>query len=266
MRLIGIHGKARSGKDELCKILAKTFGFERKAFADKVRWFGITYFDLTPELVNETKTKESRKILQGIGNSVRNNITKLSQILLTTEPVEIGVSKYPVWVEQIAVEEFGVEVKDLKGRKKYKGIVLNGIFRMWSAHIKEFISVSRGVDEEIWVNYLLDELKEINQDTIYVITDVRYANEKTVIEKLGGKTVKILRMDKPDIEAGENHKSEIDLDDVTDWDFKVINEHKKDWKERLILASANLTRKFKTMGLFTSADIKKFKINLNEHE
>lgn len=259
MRIIGIHGKARSGKDEFCKILCDTYGFKRIAFADIIRELGIKYYNLDREEIMETKTKESRQILQGIGVSVRNNISKVRSIFKKT-PVDIGLSGFPRWAEEIAVQEFSVEEADLRRKLKYIKTVLSGTVEMWSSELTTFEQVSNGEDKEIWVNYLLNQ--PLGND-VYVIPDVRFKNEYQKLQDSAfAKTVKIFRVDNPPIEAGSTHSSETQLEDVINWDFKVVNEHKMDWRDRLVLSASNLVRKFKHNNFFTDEDLEKFKINI----
>lgn len=262
MRIIGLHGKARSGKDEFSDILCKTYGFRHIAFAEGVKQFGIKYFDLPEEQCYGTKTKNSRLILQGIGNSVRNNISTIAN-LTTEERSVVGVSGFPTWVEDMACEEFGIEPVGIKRKLKYNKQVLNGIADMWAGELETFVKISDGNDKNFWVHLVFDAIDMMgNDDTVYVITDVRYKNEKQIIEEQGGKMVKIVRMDKPPIEAGAEHPSEVDLDRVAQWDCVVLNEHKTDWRERLMLAGSNLVRMLLSEKYFTDRDIEQFKIKL----
>jgi hypothetical protein len=253
MRLIGVHGKARSGKDELCTTLCGTYGFEKVSFANRVKKFGIKYFGLTHENCYESKTKESRQILQGIGNSVRNYIH-------TNKEDINGVSTYPLWVEEIAVNEFGIETVDLKGKKKLIKTVLSGIFNLWKDNIDEFKQFCGNDNNSYWVNYLLQTLKD---DVVYIISDVRYKNEKKMIVDHKGKSVKIIRVDKPAIEYGEKHPTETDLDDDHNWNFIIVNDQIKDWREKLTAISANMVRKFMNENFFEGKDIEKFLVNLS---
>jgi len=267
MRLIGIHGKARSGKDEFCQILCKLYGFKRIAFADYLRNLGIEYFGLSKEEVTDKKTKNSRQILQGIGLSARNNLKHIHNWMEEDSPT-MGVSDYPLWVEKLAISEFAIETADLKRKLKYLRTVLDGLSNMWYDKIDEFdyiVQHSPTRDpKDIWINILLSQIQD--KDQVYIIPDTRFKNEYNMLHALNcGRTVKIFRVDNPDIEAGANHQSEIDLDNIIDWDFKVVNEHKADWRERLVLASSNMVRKFRDQGFFTSEDMDKFKINLDEH-
>jgi len=278
MRLIGIHGKARSGKDEFCRILCETYGFKRIAFADVIRKLAVKYFEVPQEETLDKKTKDSRRILQGIGACVRNGLTKTKAILFSgpllvgDNPMhlKIGVSGFPIWVEKMATAEFGIEVVDLKRKLKYNRIVFNGIVEMWNETIESFSDTAEGTDENIWVNHLLNSC---TSDVVHVIPDVRFLNEYKMLGGLAlrsdkpsyGKAVKIFRIDNPTIEAGATHISETNLDNVTEWDFSIVNEHKTDWRERLVLSAANMVRKFKYEGFFLPSDIEKFKINLDEH-
>lgn len=259
MRIIGLHGKARSGKDQFASILCKTYGFTQVSFAQKIKEFGVKYFDTPLNEFNENKTPRSRRILQGIGSSVR----KLTSNVYGIEEV-LGLSGHPTWIEDIAANEFGIERADFKRRLKYNKIVFGGLSQLLSEdNIREFVSVSKGSLKNIWIDYLKQEMIE---DKVYLISDVRYLNEKEAVKGNGrGRVAKIIRMDRPKIEAGAHHLSEVELDQVIGWDFIIGNEQKADWQERLVLSGANMVKKFKSEGFFTENDIKKFMINLNEH-
>ena len=269
MRLIGVHGKARSGKDVFCKILTKTYGFEQLAFAAKVKEFAIKYFGCTEEEVHEKKTKASRQILQGLGECVRNFIPIYQQ--LTDEErnehteiqlkTKIKKAAFPKWVELAASSYFFIDPEFVHRKRKYNIQVLTGIHNMFTEKEKEFLEVSQREPEKIWINYIKRELKE---DKVYVISDIRYTNEKEFVEN-NGKVVKITRTDKPNIEANAEHVSEVSLDNDVKWDFSIYNEHKSGWQESLVLYGANMVRKFMSQGFFTPEDIAKFKINLQPH-
>jgi hypothetical protein len=185
MRLIGIHGKARSGKDELCRILCDTYGFKRIAFADAIRDLAVKYFETPREETLDKKTKESRRILQGIGVSIRNYLTKTNDLLnspIESTIIETGVSGFPRWVEIMATTEFGIEVVDLKRKLKYNRIVMNGLVEMWNVELSNFVKVANGIDKDIWINTLLNAC--INKNVVYIIPDVRFENEYTMFQSL----------------------------------------------------------------------------------
>lgn len=280
--VIGIHGKAKSGKDELASIFKESFNFIPVAFASKVKQFALQYFELTSEQANEKKTKDSRRILQGIGNSVRHNIITIENILSDEAHMKNlkGVTGFPGWVEEMAIMEFDIKPENLKRKLKYNKIVLNGIFNLWRQNIYEFKNmcydeVAMSYDSSlIWVNYLIAQIEKLscklestNKENgtdlrpTFIVTDVRYKNEKTAVERFRhGVIIKILRVDKPEIETGAEHDSEIELDEAKDWFYIVVNDHKAAWAELLLLSSINIVRKMNHNNMFSAADKAAFKI------
>ena len=76
IKLIGIHGKARSGKDTMANFLVENHGFTKMAFADPIKWavasaFGIplgeVYSDEFKEMTHPTWGMTGRQILQLFG-------------------------------------------------------------------------------------------------------------------------------------------------------------------------------------------------------
>lgn len=83
MILIGLTGKARSGKDTVAKILGMNYGFTRIAFADPLKlaaqqMFGLTeeqtWSDGLKEVVIERWGKSPRQILQLLGTEAAHPI------------------------------------------------------------------------------------------------------------------------------------------------------------------------------------------------
>jgi len=59
MNIIGITGRARSGKDTLAKILVDRYGYRRLAFADPIREFVARLLGVSPEELMDGKLKET---------------------------------------------------------------------------------------------------------------------------------------------------------------------------------------------------------------
>lgn len=74
--IVGLMGKARSGKDTAADILVEEFGYKNVAFSDEVKRIAIEHFGCTHEEVYVEKTALSRRILQGIGDGLREEIDK----------------------------------------------------------------------------------------------------------------------------------------------------------------------------------------------
>lgn len=255
LRLIGIHGKARSGKDVFADLLTNYFGFKKVAYADLVKDYAIEFFGLTYEQTHIKKDKEVRQILQGIGSSARHIVTGTT--FMTGEE---GKSGYPDWVENIATQHFCVDKEDITRKRKYIRKVLDGVFQMYNKHGAEMQEYD---DKNYWIRKLFNKLDD---SCIYVVKDVRYLNELFAIRDIGNPVLKVERVDKPAIEAGKDHESETDLDEFTDW-FKVVqNEKTKDWEARLLLDGLNIVRALDSMNFFTEEDKQKFTININEYK
>lgn len=259
MKIIGVHAKARSGKDILCTALASTYGFKHVAFADYVKEMTAKYFNIDNDKIFHKKTKESRILLQATGNAVRKIHSYYKDFGGETQEGD-----YPAWAKAIAVQEYGIEYIDLSSRKKKVHETLKSIVRLFTENKIQFESLAQGDSSMIWVNYLFRQMEEHDKVT-YIVSDVRYRNEKEAIRACGGKVIKLIRTDRPDIEAGADHPSETELDNDTDWDFTIVNDQKKDWQQRLIVNAANAIRKFKNENLFDPEDIAKFKIDLDLH-
>lgn len=260
MKIIGIHGKARSGKDEIAKVLEMGYGFKRVAFADKLKEFGIAYFGLDFDDAFKTKTANSRAILQGIGLCVRNEITNVKDKFRSSEFNEKGITGYPKFVEELGIKYFRIQSEDLARKLKYNKAVLSGLLAMWTDKLDEFVEITEGKDKFIWVNYLYQQL---NKHDTFVVPDLRFQNEKKFIKEIGGKVIKIIRLDNPQIEAGEKHESEVDLDNETDWDHTIINEHVSDWYQKLEYSIANMMRGIIAKNdFFDEKDTAKFKVKL----
>ena len=72
--LIGFVGKTRSGKDTAGEHLVKNFGYTRISFADELKRMAMKYFVLSHDECYNNKTEVSRRILQGLGVCMREEI------------------------------------------------------------------------------------------------------------------------------------------------------------------------------------------------
>ena len=72
MILIGISGKAHSGKDTVADILVNRYGFIKMAFADSLKGLVQQHYGFKKEdLWTDYKTEEVRRILQGTGELIK---------------------------------------------------------------------------------------------------------------------------------------------------------------------------------------------------
>ena len=146
--IIGLAGYAQSGKDTVAQILINKYGFERLAFADKIR--DILY-DLNP--------------------------------MVGGEPLQLKV--------------------DVEGWDKAKQHP--EVRRMLQ---KLGVAARQHLDESIWVVPVLSNMNTGN----YVITDVRFDNEASMIRTCGGE---VWRVSRPGVGPVNNHVSETQLDNIS---------------------------------------------------
>lgn len=102
IKLIGIHGKARSGKDTLARVFVEDHGFVRMAFADPLKVAACVLFDWPPELVFTDEFKEEYSPLWNM--KVREVFQKLG-----TEAMR-GTFGDDFWIKRWALDY--VKVKD----------------------------------------------------------------------------------------------------------------------------------------------------------
>src|SRR3972149_1099599 len=72
-RIIGISGKAGSGKDTVANILVDTYKFTRIGFADYLKELAKKYLSISEQEIID-KSQHIRTILQGLGLCFRENV------------------------------------------------------------------------------------------------------------------------------------------------------------------------------------------------
>jgi hypothetical protein len=152
--IIGLSGYARSGKDEAAKVLVEEFGFERIAFADKLRDF---LYALNPIVEYErgfsggqpTRTKDGMLW----------SPTRLRDV--------IDVHSWDGYKETI----YGTEIRGLLQRLGTEA--------------------GRGIlGDNVWIDAALGGVKP---DGRYVVTDVRFPNEADAVRSRDGRIWRVSR-------------------------------------------------------------------------
>jgi hypothetical protein len=181
--IIGIAGKARSGKNQFAEYLVKFFkeGFKRDfwfgAFADRLKAMCIEHFDLARNQVygDQKEVPDKRYRKQGVKPYCEG----------------LGKDKLPAshWTPREIMQAIG------------------GFYRTidYSFWVKEFDKVYRDAH---------------NQDVI--ITDIRHINECEYVRANRGLLIKVFRDSNEEIH-GMNHESETALDDYKDFDIYINN-------------------------------------------
>lgn len=83
--------------------------------------------------------------------------------------------------------------------------------------------IRKQVDSYFWVNKMITKLREIDQDKLIVIHDIRFQNEADMVNFLGGKLIRIIRPSLEQNKEENNHLSETEQDSVEP-DYLIVND------------------------------------------
>ena len=179
MRLVGLSGYARSGKDEAAKVLVEEYGFKRIAFADKLRDF---LYALNP-IVRHINAKVQVKTPGG-------------KNLMLDEKTPSTIT-------------LGVRLRDVIDRYGWDGYKETP----YSQEIRELLQRlgTEAGRQTLWDSIWIDAaLHDLDPNGNYVVTDVRFPNEAEAITQRGGRLVRIIR---DGVGPANSHASETSLDD-----------------------------------------------------
>ncbi len=190
--IIGISGKAVSGKDTFGKMLAAEFNKEAyppyvmMAFANELKLKCQADFDLTWEQ-------------------------------LWGEDKEVYDQRYP--------KRRGILPYCVGNRDDGKGLEVLDERKHWTAReiMQDYGAFYRTIDDEFWVKNLFKVIDD-KEYTNVIITDVRYINEAKYIQhKKGGYVIRVERKSKDYRVHNMAHASEVELDEYKNFDFTVVN-------------------------------------------
>lgn len=123
VQIIGVAGKAGSGKDTLADFLVQSEGFTRFAFADPLKLsvcelFGIPLehmnHPISKERVDETWRKSPRQLMQWLGDCVRNDISKDFFVIMMANRINESQSKTVV-ISDVRYEQEARFVREMGG-------------------------------------------------------------------------------------------------------------------------------------------------------
>ena len=182
--IIGVVGKARSGKDTFAELLAEAIFDKTKhrfvlmAYAQELKLRVQRDFDLSyDQLWGDQKEVEDKRYRKAHINNMIADLRDSSEI----------ESEY--WTPREILQEYG-----------------------------EFY---RSIDINYWVKNLFRIVDEKEYKDV-IVTDVRHPNEANPIKERDGYIIKVSRESKDKIH-GENHISEVAMDNYEDVDFEVLN-------------------------------------------
>ncbi|WP_414039297.1 hypothetical protein ACJU26_08700 [Acidithiobacillus sp. M4-SHS-6] len=170
--LIGLMGKARSGKDTLAGLL-KGFDFERLSFADRLYREASEMSGLSLEYLVQNKDVDSI------------HLSEWTQVryVVYRKMADMGFVRKDENASDLRIRTF----------------------------LQDLGTARRMQDEGYWVNSVMDVITD-NPQNNYVITDVRFPNEYFGVQQKSGVLVRILRKNLPAIGDASGHSSETALD------------------------------------------------------
>lgn len=181
--IIGFCGRMRSGKTELAKICQK-YGYKKLYFALPLKQLCADILDVSIEALNDAKNKGT-----DIGLHIDDNIC----LILSDET---GIP-----IEQVKETCYGKTMSTVREMLQYIG---TDLIRKYNP------------------DWHVNRIKEmIEPDTDYVIDDVRFPNEKKMIEDLGGDCWFVTRTTLDNV---SNHESETSITWHNCWNKLIIND------------------------------------------
>lgn len=138
------------------------------------------------------------------------------------------VRKFAGKLKDIASHLTGIDIEDFEDQEFKK----TNLGREWwtvcdegyqPMTVREFLqklgtdALRNGLHENVWVNALMADYDE--EDSNWIVTDTRFANEAMAIKEKGGI---IIRIDRPGVTPINDHPSETGLDNWN-FDYKIQN-------------------------------------------
>lgn len=169
-KIIAFAGRCRAGKSELARVCEK-YGYEKLYFALPLKQLCADLMDTTIDELNQAKADRT-EINITIGKDMCTIISEETNI-----PFDVVYEKCN-----------GVVIKDVR-------------------HLLQFIGtdIIREYNQDWHVNRIQEMIRD---DVDYVFDDVRFPNEKKMIEDLGGDCWFVVR---PQIDNVSNHESETSI-------------------------------------------------------
>jgi hypothetical protein len=181
--VLGLAGRMRSGKTELAKVCEK-YGYEKLYFALPLKRLCAELLDISIDELNRLKADREE-----IGVMIGEDLCRI-----ISEETEI-----PLDIVKRTCE--GVVIKDVR-------------------HMLQFIGTD--LIRKYNTNWHVDRIREmIDRNKNYVIDDVRFPNEKALIEELGGDCWFVIRTTLDNI---SNHESETSITWNDCWNKVIIND------------------------------------------
>lgn len=192
--IIGLSGKARSGKDTMAAILIKNFNFERFSFADTLKNEVSKCFDIELKYFHDDNLKDSEYNFEIKQQNIEKLYSSFEQSLETIFP------------EDKKDKVFSFVGKKTKTPRELLQVIGTDLAR-------------NCLDDEIWIKLGKKRLKNVKADNI-IITDCRFENERKAIKDMGGNLGLVKR---EGLSSSSSHISENQFGNDADYDYIFLN-------------------------------------------
>lgn len=188
--VLGVSGRARSGKSEFTKIAVNEFGAKQVSFAGPLK-------EEVAEFLTQHDVCWERRHLYGEVND------KEATLRINTEGL-VGTLEGEYFINFFAPDTTNVP--------KSVSFTPRALMQMWGTEYR------RSLDDNYWVTKALASCTE----GFCVIDDCRFVNEAEGILRTGGMLIRVERPVRPGM-SNPTHPSETGLDNWDVWDHILVN-------------------------------------------
>lgn len=199
MRIIGLAGRANSGKDTIADFFVQSERFKKLAFADPLKELCSRLFDISVATFNDRKLKDKEF-----------DIPVVLTLALIDKMIDIVENEWGFKVESASQEKLidyaDEELESPRHILQTIGTILRNYVR-----------------EDIWIVLLFEKIKDSSCNI--VVSDLRLKNEREALKKAGAK---LLLVKRPAMsyssEPEDNHISENDFGKDSEYDVQILND------------------------------------------
>ena len=200
--IIGVNGRARSGKDTIAKVMIDKFGFQKISFADPLKNICSDAFEIPLNYFHDDNLKDS--------------------------PFEVPVLVTEQHLERLVTNLISAGCTFTNGQinelnTKGLGFILISPRNLLQRVGTDFVRGTLG--DRTWIDIFKRKISSTEGN--FIVPDARFLNERKVIKELGGYNFLIIRPGLPPI-AESAHESELlgiseELIDVTILNDSTVN-------------------------------------------
>lgn len=197
--IIGLSGKAGSGKDTLADVLVSEYNYTKYSFSDNLKSTLAELFELDIDIFYDRSLKD----------------TLFDTPIMLTEDIEkklLNIAETQLKQELIFPK---LKTREFISPREMMQIVGTEVFRHW--------------DTNYWVNLI-----DLSPSDNIVITDARMPNERELVRTLGGTTILVKRPQiiDPNKPESDCHSTENTLGEESEYDCIINNDTSKYGLER----------------------------------